>query len=83
MSQKGFGDMVELRFDSGQILLLISPTNQNGILNEFVQDQSLHMENLRLVFGDLVNRSPYDQYSALLNTSPATIRAFGPRPEAG
>lgn len=40
------------------------------------------MENLRLVFGDLVNRSPYDQYSALLNTSPATIRAFGPRPEA-
>jgi hypothetical protein len=82
MSQKGSGGIVELKFDSGQILVLIAPTNQNGLLSEFVEDQSSHMENLRLVFGNLMNRSPYDQYSALLNTSPSTIRAFGPRPDA-
>jgi hypothetical protein len=74
--------IVQLKFDSGQNLLLIAPANQTGLLNELVQDQSLHMENLRLIFGDLRNRSAYDQYSALLNTSPSTIRAFGPRPEA-
>ncbi len=81
-SQKGPGGMVQLKFDSGRSLLLIAPTNQNGLLSEFVEDQSSHMENLRLVFGNLLNRSPYDQYSALLNTSPSTIRAFGPRPDA-
>jgi hypothetical protein len=83
-SQKGStkGGIMELKFDSGQSLLLIAPANQNGLLNELVQDQSLHMENLGLIFGNLMNRSPYDQYSALLSTSPSTIRAFGPRPEA-
>jgi len=83
-SQKGStkGGIMELKFDSGQILLLMAPANQNGLFTEIVQDQSMHMENLRLVLGNLVNRSAYDQYSALLNTSPSTIRAFGPRPEA-
>ena len=81
-SQKGPGGIMELKFDSGQSLLLIVPTNQDGLLSEFVQDQSSHMQNLRLIFGNLVNRSPYDQYSALLNTSPSAIRAFGPRPDA-
>ena len=74
--------IVRLKFDSGQNLLLIAPANQTGLLTELVQDQSLHMENLRPIFGDLMNRSAYDQYSALLNTSPSTIRAFGPRSEA-
>jgi len=74
--------IVHLKFDSGQNLLLIAPANQTGLLTELVQDQSLDMENLRPIFGDLTNRSAYDQYSALLNTSPSTIRAFGPRSEA-
>ncbi len=76
------GGMMELKFDSGQILLLIAPSDQSGLLSELVQDQSMHMENLGLIFGNLMYRSPYDQYSALLNTSPSTIRAFGPRREA-
>jgi hypothetical protein len=76
------GGIMQVKFDSGQSLLLIVPANQNGLLTELVQDQSSHMENLRLIFGNLMNLSPYDQYSALLSTSPSTIRAFGPRPEA-
>jgi hypothetical protein len=82
--QKGStkGGIVELTFDSGQILLIWAPANQNGLFTEIVQDQSMHMEGLRLTLGDLMNRSAYDQYSALLNTSPSTIRAFGPRSEA-
>jgi hypothetical protein len=76
------GGMMELKFDSGQILLLMAPSDQSGLLSELVRDQSMHVENLRFVFGDLIYRSAYDQYSALLNTSPSTIRAFGPRREA-
>lgn len=76
------GGIMELSFDSGQILLLFAPANQSGFFTEIVQDQSMHMEGLRVILGNLVNRSAYDQYSALLNTSPSTIRAFGPRPEA-
>lgn len=73
---------MELKFDSGQTLLLLAPSDQSGLLRELVQDQSMHMENLGLILGDLINGSAYDQYSALLNTSPSTIRAFGPRREA-
>lgn len=73
-------NLVELKFDSGQNLILIVTANQNGLLTEIVQDQSLN--NLQPIFGDLMNRSAYDQYGALLNTTPGSIRAFGPRSEA-
>lgn len=83
-SQKGStkSGIMQLKFDSGQILIIIAPANQSGLLTEIVQDRSLNMENLRPVFGDLMNRSAYDQYSALLNASPSSIRAFGPRVDA-
>jgi len=74
--------LVQLKFESGQDLLVIAPTNQRGLLSQIAEDQSSGMPNLGPVFGDLINRSAYDQYAALLNTSPASIRAFGPRAEA-
>jgi len=76
------GGLVQLESRSGQNLTFIAPENQGGLLTEMVQDESLHMKNLEVVFGDLVNRPAYDQYAALLNTTPSTIRAFGPRAEA-
>lgn len=75
-------NLVQLKFDSGQDVILIVPANQNGLLTEMVEDQSLKMKDLQLVFGDLTNRSTYDQYGTLLNTTPQSIRAFGPRSEA-
>ena len=75
-------NLVQLKFDSGQDLILIVPANQNGLLTEMVEDQSLKMKDLQLVFGDLTNRSAYDQYGTLLSTTPQSIRAFGPRSEA-
>ena len=82
--QKAFrkGGLVQHEFESGQSVTFIVPVDQGGLLTQIVQDQSLHMENLQLVFGDLTKRSPYDQYAALLNTTPGNIRAFGPRAEA-
>ena len=78
----GKGGLVQLQFDSGQNLTLIVPANQGGLLTEIVQDDSLKMRDLQLIFGDLMNRSAYDQYGALLNTTPRSIQAFGPREEA-
>jgi hypothetical protein len=78
-TQNGFA---QITFDSGQVLLLFAPSNPSGLFTELVQDKELQMGNLRPVFGDLMNRTAYDQYSALLNTTPSTIRAFGPRAEA-
>jgi hypothetical protein len=75
-------NLVQLKFQSGQDVLLIIPANQGGLLTEIVQDQSLKMGDLKLIFGDLMNRSPYDQYGVLLNTTPQSIRAFGPRADA-
>ncbi len=74
--------LVQLKFQSGQDVLFAVPANQDGLLTEIVQDQSLKMRDLQLVFGDLTNRSAYDQYEVLLNTTPLSIRAFGPRAEA-
>ena len=74
--------IVQIEFESGQNVTFIVPKNQSGLLTEIVQDESMHMKNLQVVFGDLMNRSPYDQQAALLNTTPSSIRAFGPRAEA-
>lgn len=74
--------IVGLEFASGQYLIVIAPKNQDGLLSEIAQDPSLGGANFGLEFSDLIKRSAYDQYSALLNTSPSTIRAFGPRAEA-
>jgi hypothetical protein len=78
----GKSSMVQLQFESGQNVIFIVPTNQSGLLTEIVQDRSLNINNLQLVFGDLMSRSAYDQYAALLNTTPQSIGAFGPRLEA-
>jgi hypothetical protein len=78
----GQNGMVELKFDSGQTLLFIAPKNHAGLLSEMVDDPSMHMKSLQPVFGELTNRSPYDQYAALLNTTPSSIHAFGSRAEA-
>lgn len=78
----GKGGLVQLQFDSGQNITLIVPENQSGLLAEIVEDPSLKMGDLRFIFGDLMNHSAYDQYGALLRTTPRAIRAFGPRAEA-
>jgi hypothetical protein len=74
--------LVQLKFQSGQDLILIVPENQGGLLTEILKDESLNMKNWQPVFGDLMNRSAYDQYAALLNATPQSIRSFRPRGEA-
>ncbi len=74
--------IVQIEFESGQNVTFIVPKNQSGLLTEIVQDESMHMKNLQVVFGDLMNCSAYDQQAALLNPTPSSIRAFGPRAEA-
>ena len=78
----GKGGFVQLEFESGQNVTFIVTANQGGFLTEIAQDNSMQMSNLRVVFGDLMNRSAYDQYEALLSTTPSSIRPFGPRAEA-
>jgi hypothetical protein len=80
--QKVGKNLVEVQFESGQNVIFIVPENQGGLLTEIVEDRSLNMGDLRLVFGDLMKRSAYDQYGVLLNTTPESIQAFGPRAEA-
>jgi hypothetical protein len=80
--EKAFGKqgLVQVQFESGQAVTFIVPANQDGLFSEVVKDKS--MKSLEVVLGNLTTRSPYDQYAALLNTTPSTIRAFGPRAEA-
>ena len=80
--QKVGKGLVEIQFESGQNVIFIVPENQSGLLTELVEDHSLNMGDLRLVFGDLMKRSAYEQYGVLLNTTPESIQAFGPRAEA-
>jgi hypothetical protein len=78
----GKASIVQLQFDSGQSLIFIVPANQDGLLSEIVQDRSLNMSNLQPVLGDLTSNSAYDQFAALLDTTPQSVRAFGPRAQA-
>ncbi len=74
--------LVELVSGTGQSLILMAPANPSGLLTEIAQSQSLHMGDLQPVFGDLMKLSPYEQYRTLLNTTPNSIHAFGPRAKA-
>jgi hypothetical protein len=80
--QKVGKGLVEIQFESGQNLIFIVPENQSGLLTEIVEDHTLNMRDLQLVFGDLMKRSAYEQYGVLLNTTPESIQTFGPRAEA-
>jgi hypothetical protein len=80
--QKVGKGLVEVQFESGQNVIFIVPENQSGLLTEIVEGHSLNMGDLRLVFGDLMKRSAYEQYGVLLNTTPESIQAFGLRAEA-
>src|SRR5579864_2831085 len=66
--EKVFGKdgLAQLQFESGQGVTFIVPANQNGLFAEVVTDKSMHMKSLEIVLGDLMNRSAYDQYAALL-----------------
>jgi len=81
-SEKRGNGAVWLKFDSGQTLLFKVPVEQTGLLTQIVEDKSMHMQNLRFILADLLALSPYDQYSAILNTTPSSVRAFGPRKDA-
>jgi hypothetical protein len=71
-----------ISFDSGQVVVFIAPPDSSGLFSNMVNDRSEEMKNLGLLLGDLTRLSAYDQYRTLLETTPSTIRAFGPRPEA-
>jgi len=45
----GKGGLVQLQFQSGQSVTFIVPGNQNGLLTEIVQDESLHMNDLQVI----------------------------------
>ncbi len=74
--------LVLLKFASGQSVIFIAPTNHAGLLTEIVEDQSLQMNGLQPVLGELTKLPAYDQYAALLKTTPSSVRLFGPRAEA-
>jgi hypothetical protein len=83
VEQKVLGNgLVELEAGSGHSVIFIVPTNQSGLLTEFVRSQPPHLDSSQSIFGELMNRSAYDQYAALLNTTPKSIHAFGSRAEA-
>jgi hypothetical protein len=74
--------LVVLKFESGQDIVFLAPNSSAGLLTELADDRSLKMGDLRLAFGDLMKRPAYDQYLAILNATPQSLRAFGPEDEA-
>jgi hypothetical protein len=69
------GGLVAIKFASGQDLVFMIPGDQKGLLTELAQDKLLGVRNPK-IFGDLLKRSPYDQFQAILNTTPASIHMF-------
>lgn len=74
--------MVGLKFESGQNLIFLVASNQDGILTAVANNPSLKTDSLQDVFPDLLKRSAYDQAAALFGTTPASVHPFGPRAEA-
>jgi hypothetical protein len=77
------GQLVQLKFDSGQDIMFLAHSNSVGLLTGLADDDAaLKMGDLRPVFADLMKRSAYDQYLTVLNMTPQMLRPFGPKDEA-
>lgn len=66
--------IVGLKFESGRSTVFIVPTDQRGLLSQ----SPARTQTLQALFGDLVHRSAYDQYSAVMNASPSNITLVWP-----
>jgi hypothetical protein len=68
--------LVQLRFQSGQNVVLIVPENQGGLLTEIVPDKSTHIKGLEPIFGDLMNLEQHPRPCAHFVPSVSVSRLF-------
>ncbi len=73
---------VALKFESGEAIIFKVFPDRGGLITEAANNPCAHVESLKDLFPDLMQRSEYDQDMAVYNTTPASIHAFGSRAEA-
>lgn len=78
------GGILLLELESRKTILVFAKAGDGaGLLTELANDKSMSLGNwLRPVLGELLNRSPYEQYAAILNATPSSIHPFGSRRDA-
>jgi hypothetical protein len=74
--------IVGLKFESGQNLVFLVASNQDGILTAVAKNPALNSTSVQTIFPDLLKRSAYDQSAALYGTTPASVHPFGSRTES-
>lgn len=78
------GGFLVLELESRKTIIVYAKAGDGvGLLAELANDKSMSLGNwLRPVLGELLNRSPYEQYAAILNATPSSIHPFGSRRDA-
>lgn len=76
---KSPANITNLKFDSGQVLMIWAPTGKNGLLQEIADDKStMGSPVMRALFATDIKDGPYQEESALLNATSDQVKFFDP-----
>lgn len=76
---KSPANITNLKFDSGQVLMIWAPTGKNGLLQEIANDKStMGSPQMRALFAADIKDGPYQEESALLNATSDQVKFFDP-----
>lgn len=75
---RSVGKLSEIKFASGQVLLVSAPAGKQGFLQEVADDKTTGTPELRALFAADIKDGPYQEESALLNATSDQVKFFDP-----
>lgn len=76
--EKRVGKVTVVKFASGQVLMVWTPTGKRGFLEDVAEDKDTGSPAMRALFAEDIKDTPYEQESALLNITSAQVKFFNP-----
>lgn len=75
---KSPANITNLKFDSGQVLMIWAPTGARGFLQDAAEDKTTGSPQMRALFAADIKDGPYQEESALLNATSDQVKFFDP-----
>jgi hypothetical protein len=71
-------NITNVKFASGQVLMIWAPTGSRGFLQEVAEDKTMGGAPMRALFAADIKAGPYQEESALLNATSDQVKFFSP-----
>jgi hypothetical protein len=71
-------NITNVKFASGQVLMIWAPTGSRGFLQDVAEDKTMGSAQMRALFASDIKGGPYQEESALLNATSDQVKFFDP-----